>query len=187
MRKNVLKGLMFLLLVGMAYSCEESETVMSDEKTTARDFHEKQSSIWDGQLGMVDDEGNFIITANEASLYNEFANMLNKKGITTEMTTMSIQSRVADNDPTDTAYFLIASGLDNQGVSQSIGVMLLKTSGFFYLGRPSTGDPLDVGCRGCPSGCFLKYYIIGKARVPYCDSAGCGPICDRTGDDDGWL
>lgn len=191
MKKNVLKSLMLLLLISMAYSCEESDTVMSDEKTAVRGFREKDANVWDGELGMEDSDGNFVITANEADLYDAFTAKLANKGIKATLSNLSIQSRVADNDPSDVAYFLIASGTDlyDSTIFNSIGVVLTKTSGFFYLGNPapSGGDPADVGCRGCPSGCFLKYYIIGKARVPYCDSAGCGPICDKTGDDDGWL
>jgi len=182
MKKNVLKSLACLMLICMAWSCSsESETVMSNQETTARDFREKSGeSIWDGEIGIVDEDGNFVITANQAVLYNEFAGMLEQKGNFTKLSSLNIQSRIADNDPSETGYFLIASGVDEDNMATSIGVMLTNMSGFFYLGTPSPeGDPLDVSCRGCGMGCFLKFYIIGKARVPYCDSAGCGPICEK--------
>jgi len=182
MKKNVLKSLACFMLLCMAWSCnDEGETTMSNPEAQARDFREKSENVWEGELGAEQEDGELVITASRSDLYEEFGRLLAKKGNMTKLSSLDIQIREADNDPSDNAYFLIASGTDLQtGMTTSIGVMLNKTSGFFYLGHPLTdGDPLDVTCRGCPSGCFLKYYVIGKARVPYCDSAGCGPDCDK--------
>jgi len=181
MKKNLLKALACLMLMCTVWSCNsESETVMSNADNNAREFTAKdRQGIWEGEIGVADEK--LTITANRASLLYEFERLLAKKGETVRLTSISIQQRVAVNDSLHTAYFLIANGFDNNaGMAVSSGVVLNNMGGKFYLGSPiSDGDPLDVSCRGCGSGCFLKYYVIGKDRVPYCDSAGCGPICDK--------
>lgn len=181
MKKNVLKALACLMLMCTAWSCNsESETVMSNPDSVSKEFTTKDKpSVWEGEIGVADDK--LSITANRSNLIYEFERLLLKKGDSTRLTAVSIQERIAVNDSLDTAYFLIATGYDEDAdMAVSSGVVLTNTGGKFYLGTPiSDGDPLDVSCRGCGSGCFLKYYVIGKDRVPYCDSAGCGPICDK--------
>jgi len=191
MKKKILKSIACLLLMGMAWSCSnESDTIMSDsnENGTRDGFHEKSASVWNGPIAQETTSGQFTIVADMAALRAEFeSKLLDQGGEPVKIETIIVQRKTATNNPNDRLVFLIGGGraaTTNKSVSS--GIILSAASGGMYFssgpGGGVGGDPKSVSCWGCATGCFLEYYDIDGHKVPYCNSAGCGPLCDKKED-----
>jgi len=189
MKKKILKSIACLLLMGMAWSCSnESDTIMSDSNENGiRDgFHEKSASVWDGPIAQETGNGQFTIVADMAALRSAFESILLRQGgQPVKVETIVVQRKTATNNPGDRLVFVIGGGRTLGGNSVSSGVMLTPSFGGMYISSGPGGvggDPKSVSCWGCATGCFLEYYDIDGHKVPYCNSAGCGPLCDKKED-----
>jgi hypothetical protein len=191
MKRKALRSIACLMLIGMVWSCSnESDTVMSDSKETSlRDSFQKSGGVWDGVIA-EENNGQIIITADEDALIAGLNNALERQNPDdpAKVTSLTIIRIIATNDPADAAYFLIGDGRSASGSRISAGVPLSPGGGsgntkFLASGGfVSAGEPKPVSCWGCGTGCFLEYYNVDGHRVPYCNSAGCGPICTKIED-----
>lgn len=182
MKKFIFKSLACICLLSLAFSCStDNDVEMQPENSRAEGFNAKNGSIWDAQIAIENPDGSYTFTVDERALIAEFQNILVQEGNTTKLQTISIQTRRATNMPSDFSSMLIASGSFQDGSSStSIGTILVNSGGKYYIGAPGGKPRKSVSCTGCPTGCFLEYYNIDGHKVPYCDSAGCGPICEKS-------
>lgn len=184
MKKIILKSIGCLLLLSMTWGCSnENDTIMSDQEQNrlSDGFQLKDGSVWDGQIG-EDRAGVPTITANIQEIKDGFEEILISRGNPVKIETVQIIKKNATNDPSDFNFFLIGGGRGTDNTSTSIGKPLTVSGGKYFIssGAGINGDPEEtVSCRGCGTGCFIEYYKVDGHLVPYCDSAGCGPICSR--------
>ena len=178
MKKVFLKSLTCLLFLATMISCStDSTTQEPSNKSTTNSINKKSNSIWEGVIG-IEEYGKYKITADEKALMSYLEYLMDQEGDDVTLEEINIVKQTATNDPTDTAYLLIASGRSGGGglpEAVNIGLVLAKEQNTFYIGAGlDTGDPIIVtSCRGCSYGCNLRYYTIGKHQVPYCDENGC--------------
>ncbi len=171
MKKRILRNVICLLLLGAAWGCSnESDTVMSnqqDSRLSSDNFNLKDRSVWDGQIG-EDRAGTPYITADIEAIKDGFEEMLIGQGNPVQIETVQIVKKIATNDPTDFAFFLIGGGQGTDGTSTSIGLLLTKSAGKYFIspGIINGDDPkATVSCRGCATGCFIEYYKVeGHSR-----------------------
>lgn len=178
MKKVFLKSLTCLLFLATLISCSsDSVTQETSNKSVNNSINKKSGSIWEGVIG-VERDGEYVITADQDALMSYFEYLLKEEGDIVEFDEIKIVKQTATNDPTDSAYMLIASsGKTGGGLPEAVNIAVILTKGLngFYLGAGlEVGDPIIVtSCRGCSYGCNLRYYTIGKHQVPYCDENGC--------------
>ncbi|MDV6168914.1 hypothetical protein R1T16_10790 [Flavobacterium sp. DG1-102-2] len=185
MKRKILQSTICFLLIGMAWSCSnDSDVVMSD--AGSRDIRQKNKNVWEGQIAEEVD-GQLILTADRDELIEAFQSILLRQsdGENVEINQITLVRKFASNNSQDSAVFLIGGGRSPGGSTVSSGVILVAggtgSGKMFFSPGPinAEGDPTSVSCWGCGTGCFLEYYNIDGHKVPYCNSAGCGPLCDR--------
>ncbi len=175
MKKNVLKSLACVLLLGLAWSCSDESDVTT--QLTEKEIQAKNASVLDGIIA-AERNGNYEIIVDEQKLIAELETILEEEtGEPVELSTVSIQQKTATNDPANSSYFLIGSTVDLGDDSVSFGARLDASADGLYFSSSSRGKFL--GCKGCGTGCFIEYYFYEGKYIPYCDSAGCGRRCAR--------
>jgi len=141
-----------------------------------------------GPIAQEIGNGQFTIVADMGALKSAFESLLLRQGgQPVKVETIIVQRKIAKNNPNDRLVFIIGGGrtaVGNKNVSSGV-ILSVGAGGMFFSSGPGGGvggDPKSVSCWGCATGCFLEYYDIDGHKVPYCDSAGCGPLCDKKED-----
>lgn len=182
MKKNILKSAVCFLLLGLAFSCSTDNDVVIEQPSEKNldGFQQKDASVWNGTIG-IERNGAYEVTANPAPILAEFEAILAEEGNPVKLTHLTIQKRIATNDPSSEAYFLIG-GTPNIGSGTTSIAKRVTKSGYTFTISPGVGGGpgKSVSCRGCGTGCFLEYYQIDGHYVAYCDSAGCGSDCTKS-------
>lgn len=172
MKRNILKTLMCLTVIALIGSCSSEDSVqMNDTTNTA--FSEK-SGVWDGVIG-EERNGSYFVTGNKAGIIADLEQSMAQMGMPTSISNLIIVEKTAENNANDKAFFLVGVGSNNT----SIGVLLNKTGNTFVVQRASDQSFVRTACRGCASGCHLKYYTIEDQRIAYCDEIGCVYDCEK--------
>lgn len=184
MKKNLLKLVFMLGLIVTAVGCSNDETSFTPEqaKETDNKTLTARGTFWDGQIGVVDANGFASFTVPVASVKADLEQMLLDQGIQASLNYVSIGMYINEQDSSDSTYAII--GGTKGGLST--GVMLNKTAqgGLFYL-DPGTGGSVggypktNVTCRGCGTGCNLRYVKLDGQKVFYCNENGCGDWCEK--------
>ena len=184
MKRIILKSLTCLFLLGFAWSCSTDSDVTIDqpsEKNTSTGVQQKDESAWEGIIGYDRGNGVYEITADEEALIADLETILAAEENPVKLTTLSIQRRIATNNPGGEAFFLIGGTGNIGSATTSIARQLTMANTGFSMARDLENQLLkSVSCRGCGTGCFLEYYEIDGHFVPYCDSAGCGSDCTKS-------
>lgn len=183
MKKNILKVLACICLVGLVWSCStENDVKMQPDNSSAQ---QKSSSIWEGELGMVLEDGTYRITADLTELTNEVERLSALDGDVVKITTLEILKVQAVNDLTLEGVVLFAGTGHNTGAASTTMAFQLTQNidGGVSLLDPFNGEsgsgPKRIICRGCGHGCFIEYYKIDGHLVGYCLPAGCGVDCEK--------
>lgn len=157
-----------------AVGCSEENATDINTQESSEDIHRLagRGTVWDGEIGVIDNEV-YKITADQEALKADLQAILNEEGKTTELQALEIKKLIADNDSKDSAYMLIGS----DGARTSIGVFLVAQGPSLYF---DTTFVSSVSCDGCPQGCNLNYLIIEGKRVPFCNEMGCMYDCTKT-------
>jgi len=171
MKKNILKGLFCVLFIAFIASCstEDNESQQTNASAQAK------SNVLHGRIG-INNHGAPQLTANKALLMAQLEQLAAKNGTIVKLTNVEIVQKTATNDTTDTGYVLIGSDPDGASVAMGLDD---GTGGGFYL-DPSAGGGTIVVCKGCATGCNLEYLLVGKNKLYYCNSNGCGVYCTKS-------
>lgn len=185
MKRIILKSLTCLFLLGFAWSCSTDSDVTIDqpsEKNASTGVQQKDESAWEGIIGYDRGNGVYEITADEEALIADLEAILVSEENPVKLTTLTIQRKIATNNPNSEAYFIIGGTGNIGSATTSIGRQLTRMGNGFTATPSTTGGGIakSVSCRGCGTGCFLEYYEIDGHFVPYCDSAGCGSDCTKS-------
>lgn len=182
MKKNILKVLICICLVGFVWSCNtENDVQMQPDNSSAQ---QKSSSVWDGDLGVQLEDGTYSITADINELTNEVERLSALDGDVVKITSVEILKVKAVNDLSLEGVVLFA-GTGNVGSgSKTMAFQLTQDiAGGVSLLDPFNGEntsgPKRISCRGCGHGCFIEYYKIDGHLVGYCLPAGCGVDCEK--------
>lgn len=172
MKRNILKTLICLTLIALVGSCSSEDSVQMNDAENGS-FSAK-SGVWDGVIG-EDRGGTYYVTGDKAGMIADLEQSMASLGMPTTFSDLSIVEQTAANNPNDKAYMLVASGSSNT----SIGIMVTKAAAQFIIQRPVNQSFVRTVCRGCASGCNLRYYEIDDYRIPYCEENGCVYDCDK--------
>ena len=172
---TLLKILPLLLFAFFTGCTNESDTTMNTEESAVNNESEiaYRGSVWDGDIGTDEGNGNYVITASPELLLNDLNDILDKEGNSTTLTSLAIVKKKATN-AIDYGYMLIASDKHET----SIGVWLHLSQGKFSLIKGAAS--ISTSCRGCASGCNLEYLLIDGQRIAYCNENGCYYNCTKT-------
>lgn len=175
--KTFLKTLACSVTMLFAVSCSNDNNdaaVAFNQKNLDAAADATAVSVWDGEIGALRN-GIYVITADEAQLMAELQDTLNKKGNKELLETLEILEKHDVNNPSDTAYMLIAS--NSKGTS--IGVLLKAAGSSQSLQLDNDLGFKATSCTGCVSGCNLSYLKIDGKNVPYCNENGCIYDCTQ--------
>lgn len=177
MKKNILKSILCVFLVGLIWSC----TNENDVQMQSGEAQLKSGSVWDREIGIDLGNGVYQITASTDELIKELERLAVMDGYPVEINTLDIVKLDLVNDP-DNSVVVLMAGTGNMGMgSSTIGIELGSQEGGLFIAHPTAGPsgPQRIMCRGCGMGCFLEYYNIDGIHVPYCAPAGCGADCEK--------
>lgn len=178
MKKIIYKSLACICLLSLAFSCTtDNDADMQEDRSVT--FNEKSGgTVWDKALAQDNGDGTVTFLVDEREIKAELEALLAEQQTPLKIVSLTIEEKFATNNPTAKGYMLIGGTGASSGIS--IGMPVVSRGGTFFSPGPVNGGPRKaVSCRGCGSGCFLEYYDIDGHFVPYCDSAGCGPYCDK--------
>lgn len=177
MKSIIIKSLSCLLLLVTLWSCSSDSALQEEVNAASREnFTKKNGAIWKGVIG-EDRNGVYVITADPNALKSYLEDLLRKDGQNVVLDTLTIEKKIATNNPGDSAYMLIGSR-GSGSMSVSIGVMLTLNRYNFSM---STEPRTSTSCRGCAEGCNLSYYTINGKKVPYCNENGCSSFnCEKS-------
>ena len=183
MKKNILKALACVLLVGLVWSCStENDVKMQPDNSLTQ---QKSSSIWEEELGIQLEDGTYKITADIKELTAEIERLSALEGDVVQITTLEIKKVTAVNDSTLEGLVLFAgTGINTGTASKTMGFQLTQNvfggvSIYDPFGEGGGSGPARISCRGCGHGCFLEYYKIDGHLVGYCFPGVCGVDCEK--------
>jgi len=176
MKTITLKIFVSVMFLASVIACS-SDSVSEENIDLTAPERLNRTSVWDGEIGTITEEGGLELTANKEALITAFEDILIKQGNSARIENLEIVTKTATNDPFDKAYMVIGSNNSDT----SIGVVLVRSGGGASLVLDERFEkPKSVTCRGCATGCNLEYLNTtdGK-RVPYCNVNGCISDCTK--------
>jgi hypothetical protein len=177
MKRNILKSIACLCLVGLVWSCSTENDVQMQSSNSQ--FQQKDGSLLEGVIGVDHGNGIYEITVDEDELLTELDRLWAVDGDPVKFETVSIVKKTAVNNPSYTTFILLA-GTGVGETTMSMGIDLGQIGNSFQLQNPSGGGGTITSCRGCGTGCFLEYYEIDGHHLAYCDPYGCGSNCEKS-------
>lgn len=182
MKKNIFRIIACICLISLVWSCSTENDVQMQPDGNSQ-VQLKNSTIWEGELGIELSDGTYSITADKAVLTREIERISAEEGDVVKINSLEIVKVIATNDSNMQGVVLFA-GTGNTGtIAKTMGFQLAVQSGsvsLANLANESGGDgPGHISCRGCGQGCFLEYYKFDGHLVGHCVPAGCGADCEK--------
>lgn len=179
MKNTLLKITAVLTVIFLMGACSTDETSVKNDIDQNGTLLAK-SSVWDGQLGVVNSSGQIKFSVNKNILLADFEAILADQGEPADLTQIFIELKKNETDPNDQTYVLIGS--NTSGVS--IGVMLKIVDNYNLFLDDSNFSSVSEGltsttCRGCATGCNLSFIRLQGKKVFYCNENGCGEFCTK--------